>query len=203
MMPQEGRGPEVLDTLTDPLALDEEEVAMAVEVYAADLVGVQAPFYRKPSMTVVLRPYQDALVTDIRAAFAKHRRVVAVAPTGSGKTATFAYIATATAAKGNTVVIVAHRAEIVDQISIALDRMGVRHGRIQPGHSMTLDPVQVAMIQDVLGALLDRVKEPSLLVVDESHHGVARKLADRHGCMGQVQGSRRYRNTPPPGWQGP
>lgn len=121
---------------------------------------------------VVLRPYQETLVADIRSAFAKHRRVVAVAPTGSGKTATFAYIVTATAAKGNTVVIVAHRSEIVDQIGMALDRMGVRHGRIQPGHSMTSDPVQVAMIQ-TLARRLDKVTEPSLLVVDEAHHGVA------------------------------
>lgn len=121
---------------------------------------------------VVLRPYQDKLVTDIRAAFASHRRVLAVAPTGAGKTATFAYIATATAKKGNSVVIVAHRAEIVEQIGIALDRMGVRHGCIQPGRTRTADPVQVAMIQ-TLARRLDKIPQPSLLVVDEAHHGVA------------------------------
>jgi DNA repair protein RadD len=111
-------------------------------------------------------------MTDIRASFAQHRRVLAVAPTGSGKTVTFAYISTNAAAKGNRVVIVAHRQEIVEQISGALDGMGVRHGRIQPGHRMTADPVQVAMIQ-TLARRLDAVPQPNLLVIDEAHHGVA------------------------------
>ena len=123
-------------------------------------------------MTNVLRPYQNDLVAAIRASMAKHRRVLAVAPTGAGKTATFAYISHATAAKGNTVTIVAHRAEIVEQIGGALASMGVRHGRIQPGKRVTDDPVQVAMIQ-TLARRLDSVAEPSLLVVDEAHHGVA------------------------------
>ena len=119
-----------------------------------------------------LRPYQDALVADIRGAFARHRRVLAVASTGAGKTVTFAYIATAAAAKGNRVTIVVHRGEIVDQISRALDAFGVRHGRIQPKHPPTDDAVQVAMIA-TLGRRLDRVPEPDLLVVDESHHAIS------------------------------
>lgn len=121
---------------------------------------------------VTLRPYQDTLVGAIRAGFAQHRRVLAVAPTGAGKTVTFSYITTGAAAKGNSVYIVAHRAEIVAQISIALDRMGVRHGRIQPGHTMTDDLVQVAMVQ-TLARRLDRVPPPKLLVIDECHHAVA------------------------------
>lgn len=121
---------------------------------------------------VQLRPYQDDLVGAIRAGFARHRRVLAVAPTGAGKTVTFAYITNGAAAKGNPVIIVAHRAEIVAQISGALDAMGVRHGRIQPGHTMTNDIVQVAMIQ-TLARRLDRVPAPALLVIDECHHAVA------------------------------
>lgn len=121
---------------------------------------------------VQLRSYQESLVGAIRAGFARHRRVLAVAPTGAGKTITFAYITAGAAAKGNAVYIVAHRAEIVAQISQALDAQGVRHGRIQPGHTMTDDPVQVAMVQ-TLARRLDRVPPPALLVVDECHHAVA------------------------------
>lgn len=121
---------------------------------------------------VTLRPYQDTLVADVRTAFATYRRVLVVAPTGSGKTRTFAYITTNAAAKDKRVYVVAHRAEIVEQISAALDDMGVRHGRIQPGHAMTPDPVQVAMVQ-TLARRLDKVPPPDLLVVDEAHHGVA------------------------------
>ena len=120
----------------------------------------------------VLRAYQEQLVASIRREFSAHRRVLAVAPTGSGKTITFAYIATHAAAKHNRVTIVAHRQEIVEQISGALDAMGVRHGRIQPGHRMTDDLVSVAMIQ-TLARRLDQVPQPALLVIDEAHHGVA------------------------------
>lgn len=122
---------------------------------------------------IVLRDYQEALIAGIRGNFAAGvRRVLAVSPTGSGKTVTFAHLTSATAAKGNRVYIVAHRQEIVDQISRALDAMGVRHGRIQPGHSMTGDLVQVAMIQ-TLARRLDVVPAPKFLIIDEAHHAVA------------------------------
>lgn len=121
---------------------------------------------------VVLRDYQENMVQRIRVAFANVRRVLAVAPTGSGKTVTFAYITTNAAAKNKRVIIAAHRVEIVQQISDALTAMGVRHGRIQAGHTMTSDLVQVAMIM-TLAKRTCRVPPPDLLILDECHHAVA------------------------------
>jgi superfamily II DNA or RNA helicase len=123
-------------------------------------------------MPITLRPYQEKLVADIRASMALHRRVLAVSPTGSGKTVTFAYITNATMLKGNTITIVVHRSEIIDQICRALDEFNIRYGRIQPGRTMTDDPVQVAMIQTIQRRL-DRIKPPSLLVIDEAHHAIS------------------------------
>lgn len=123
-------------------------------------------------MPVELRPYQESMIADIRSAFASHRRVLAVASTGSGKTVCFSFITTHAAQKGNRTTIVAHRGEILDQISRALDGFGVRHGRIQPGHPQTDDPTQIAMIQ-TLGRRLANIAEPSLLVVDEAHHAIS------------------------------
>jgi DNA repair protein RadD len=119
-----------------------------------------------------LRDYQVDDIADIRAAFVEHRRVLFVLPTGGGKTVIFSFITTHAAAKGNRVIILAHRQEIVDQICRALDVMGVAYGRIQPGRRMTAEPVQVAMVQ-TLARRLDLVEEPALLVVDEAHHAVA------------------------------
>ena len=121
---------------------------------------------------VELRPYQLQLVDDIRNAFRQCRRVIAVASTGAGKTVVFAYIAASAAKKGRRIVIVAHREEIVFQISNALDRLGVRNGMIKPGRTMTDDKVQVGMIQ-TLARRIDRIQEPDLIVIDECHHSPA------------------------------
>lgn len=131
-------------------------------------------------MRLSLRPYQVDAVTSIRSALRTSASVLFVLPTGGGKTVIFTYIADSAQERGNRVLIVAHRREIVDQISRALLGMGVRHGLILPGHTMTDNPVQVGMVQTV-ARRLDRMKAPKLIVVDEAHHSVAgqwRKLID-------------------------
>ena len=80
--------------------------------------------------------------------------------TGGGKTIIFAFITTHAAAKGNRVIILAHRQEIVDQISVALTAMGVPHGRIQPGYAATGDLVQVGMVQTVARRLDAQPSQP-------------------------------------------
>ena len=119
-----------------------------------------------------LRDYQVKAVAAIRAAFTQYRRVLFVLPTGGGKTVIFAYITSHAAAKGNRVIVLAHRQEIADQISVALTAMGVPHGRIQPGYAMTDDLVQVGMVQTV-ARRLEAIPAPALLVIDEAHHAVA------------------------------
>jgi DNA repair protein RadD len=98
---------------------------------------------------LILRPYRTSDVAAIRAAFAKHRRVLYVLPTGGGKTVVFAYIVSHAVAKGNTVIILAHRVEIVDQIGVALESMGVAHSRIQPGYDLIDSPMRVGMVKTV------------------------------------------------------
>lgn len=123
-------------------------------------------------MTITLRDYQDAMVAEIRDAFRRHRRVLAVAPTGSGKTRTFAYIVNGASQRSKSVMIMAHRQEIVTQISEALDDVGVPHGRIQPGYRPRTSPVQVAMVQ-TLARRLAEYPAPDLLVIDEAHHATS------------------------------
>ena len=132
------------------------------------------------SPAIALRDYQEAIIAGARTEMRDKRRVLIVSPTGSGKTIVFSQIVSGARRKGKRVVITAHRQEIIDQISRALDRLGVSHGVIAPGRVMTDDTVQVAMVQS-LARHLDSISEPDLLIIDEAHHGVAgqwRKVTD-------------------------
>jgi DNA repair protein RadD len=123
---------------------------------------------------VVLRDYQEDAVEKIRAAFKECRRVLFVLSTGGGKTVIFSFIAASAADLKRRVVIVAHRREIVDQISDALTLFGVQHGLIMPNRTPTEDPVQVGMVQTLYNRIAKgKIAPPDLLVVDEAHHSVA------------------------------
>ncbi len=125
-----------------------------------------------------LRPYQDRLANDIRSAFASGaRRPLAVSPTGSGKTVLFSYITSQVLKRGARVVIVAHRREILDQISGTLSKVSVPHGFIQAGKPMSKQPAMVASIQ-TLGRRLDQVTTPDLVIIDEAHHSVSKSYVE-------------------------
>jgi DNA repair protein RadD len=120
-----------------------------------------------------LRPYQTQLVTEIRGQYQLgHKSVLAVLPTGGGKTVCFSYIAQAASVKGNRVLILVHRAELLDQASRA---MPVPHGIIASGRAMDLShTVQVASVQTVARRLHLLPRDFfQLLVVDEAHHTTA------------------------------
>lgn len=77
-----------------------------------------------------LRPYQVQLERDIRAQWAKGARtVLAISPTGSGKTVTFSDILQAEPGASAAIV---HRRELVGQMSLALARNSVRHRIVGP-----------------------------------------------------------------------
>jgi superfamily II DNA or RNA helicase len=136
-----------------------------------DATGAPAAQGRTPP---ILRPYQQSDLARIRGEYANGaRRVAYQAPTGSGKTVLFAHVVAGAAERGNRVVILGHRQEIVDQISQALDVLGVAHGIIAAGHPETLLlAVQVASVATLVRRL-DRFGDVDLLAIDECHHSVA------------------------------
>jgi DNA repair protein RadD len=91
-----------------------------------------------------LRPYQRDDIARITAAYDRARRVLYQAPTGSGKT-----VLAAAFIGGQTdehILVVAHRDEIVLQISSALTTLDIAHGIIAPGYPETAERVQVASV---------------------------------------------------------
>lgn len=140
-------------------------------------------------MTVRLRPYQLDLKNGVYDAWRSGaRNVLAVAPTGSGKTAVFADIFHDAA--GTPGVAIAHRQELVGQISLALARNGVYHNiiastgtvqacirqhieRIGKNFHHARAPIAVAGVQTIIrrGAQMEQwAQSVRLWAQDEAHH---------------------------------
>lgn len=122
-----------------------------------------------------LRDYQMNLQIQIRQCFANgESRVLAVMPTGAGKTVTFADIARRAEARNNRVLILTHRREIQRQTVAKLYEGGVITGQIVSGGIHTFHhKVQVGMVQTV-AKRLHKVPKPDLIIIDEAHHLLAK-----------------------------
>jgi superfamily II DNA or RNA helicase len=79
-----------------------------------------------------LRAYQSDLVAGIRAVWAQDGTPMAVLPTGGGKTVVFSRILRDHAEAGGSGIAIAHRKELVGQMSRALGAEGVDHRIIAP-----------------------------------------------------------------------
>lgn len=124
-------------------------------------------------MKLTLRPYQSAGIQALRQAFKSGKKAVLYAcATGSGKTVIFSSVAESASQRGKRVYILVHRQELLLQSSRHLATLGIRHGCISPGHSMTRDPIQVASVQTLVRRL-DKYPQPDLVIIDEAHHSVA------------------------------
>jgi DNA repair protein RadD len=88
-----------------------------------------------------LRDYQAAAVEQIERA----GKALYVLPTGGGKTVVATNIIERSVARGERVLMLTHRREILRQTSL---KIPIDHGLIQAGLNIDLDyPVQVASIQ--------------------------------------------------------
>jgi len=138
-----------------------------------------------------LRPYQSQMDQDIDAAWlAGHRNVMAVLPTGAGKTI---LAAKKIADHNGASCVIAHRQELVGQMSLALARYGVRHRIIGPknvikyiiqNHIVELgrdfyDPAArcaVAGVDTIVRREVELARwlqQVTLWIQDENHHQLA------------------------------
>jgi DNA repair protein RadD len=140
---------------------------------------------------VILRPYQSETIAKLRALIASgKRKLVAVAPTGAGKTVIASEIIRGAEAKGSRTLFLAHRKELIDQSFAKLEAFGVRAGVIMASDRRRDDYLlaQVASVQ-TLRNRMDRLPEAKLVIVDECHHSTSqsyRQLIDHYYEAGAV-----------------
>jgi superfamily II DNA or RNA helicase len=130
---------------------------------------------------VRLRPYQENTVRELEERLAAGvRRLIIVAPTGSGKTTIAAFIIAQAVEQGSRVLFMAHRRELITQaynrlrqLGVPEDQLGVLMGqdrRNRPGA-----PVQVASVD----TLRNRAKPlADIVFTDEAHRSSAKTYKD-------------------------
>jgi DNA repair protein RadD len=126
---------------------------------------------------VSLYPYQNKAVADFCTARDFMRRILIVAPTGSGKTVIGSAIMKIYADLFCPVLVLAHRREIIAQTHKKLADHGVNAGIIQAGHPVhPMRLVQVASLQTLHARTRREVMQlppAKLVVIDEAHHAPA------------------------------
>jgi DNA repair protein RadD len=128
------------------------------------------------------RPYQTNVIAEFMRTTATFNRIILVAPTGSGKTVIGGSIIKEYVARHRLVLVLCHRAEIINQTVAKLRELGLWVGIIwaEAGRLdvQPLAPVQVASIPTLHARAIrtERMQLPdaNLIVVDEAHHVRAR-----------------------------
>ena len=103
---------------------------------------------------MALRDYQNQMIAELRAACRQHNRVIAVAPTGGGKTVVFGQIASAALARGKNVRVLVHRRELLHQAQRRV----------------------AAPVQTIQSWVPDG---EDLIILDEAHHACAKSWGDK------------------------
>ena len=122
-----------------------------------------------------LRPDQAVLASLLTQSIrAGHRRILIQAPTGMGKGVLIADRVAVAASRGHRCLVIAHREEIVGDLSGRLHKQGVPHGMIAAGYRQdSRHSCYVASIDTLIRRLDTLDHAPTLIFQDEAHHLVS------------------------------
>ena len=129
-------------------------------------------------MTRQLREYQTEAVEAVYADWRDIERTAVVLPTGTGKTDVIAAIAVQEARAGRRVLALAHRDELLDQITerCRMHDESIPIGRVQAKTNQTRRPITVASTPTLYGEKRrGRLAPPDVVLYDEVHHAPSPK----------------------------
>jgi len=135
----------------------------------------------------ILRPYQGEQIERIRTFYKGHPngKVIMQAPTGSGKTIMFTYMALCANKKQNRVTIFSNRTELMNQTGGAFEKFGIIPTYINP--SVRTPSFKSMATSAMLQTLRRRFKQPEWIrfmkmqdffIIDECHLGDAQYLIE-------------------------
>ena len=114
-------------------------------------------------MTFELRPYQSETIANILDSMRQgNKHIIVQQPPRTGKTVIMADIARRTTDKGNRVMFLIHRKEVLDQAIATFKANGV---------DMSL--ATMGMVQ-TMTRRVKKLAEPQLIFIDEAHHAIAK-----------------------------
>ncbi len=133
-------------------------------------------------LLLVLRPYQEKILHDLRAALRTHRSALVCAPPGAGKGSLIAYMVNSAVERGKRVIFCVRGRALVQDMHERVAKLGVEHGVLMGGRRRERwHPVQVASV-DTLHRM--EHKPPcDLLILDEARHfscASGRKVLDEY-----------------------
>lgn len=120
----------------------------------------------------MLRPYQEQAIADVYSEWRSgHNSVLLQMPTGAGKTKTLAQIVQHGVERDRRIFVLAHRAELVEQLHTTLKEYGVNAGIVKSGYPLRNSHVQICSVQTLVNRLeAFQYWPPHLIVTDECHH---------------------------------
>lgn len=140
-----------------------------------------------------LRPYQLEAVASVYEAWARGERTCVVLPTGTGKSTVIAQLAADAVARGMSVVMLAHRRELLDQMAGSVHQVAPHLGEgavgfVQGERDDPRAPIVAASFQTLVSspARLRDLGHRDVVLVDEVHHSAAETYAE---VLGQFPGA--------------
>lgn len=113
-----------------------------------------------------LYDYQQSLVDNARLQLAKHNGVLIQSPPGSGKSVMIAEIVKLATEKGNRVLFIVHRKELIEQINNTLNK-----------HNVDLTLVDIYSEKRAKNNLSNLIP-PQIIMTDETHHSRAKTYTE-------------------------
>ena len=122
-------------------------------------------------MTITLRPYQQKVIDDLADALRKgYRHPLLVLPTGAGKTVIASKLAEGIINKGNNLIFMCHRTELVDQTYRTFLKNDIDPDFIAAGRKFKPESdCYIAMVNTLLRRL-QKVDCPRVFIVDETQY---------------------------------